>query len=141
MPNALADAQLSVFRNSFDPTPIRTATLVQILHAIRTGQHQSQVERLRQILAYDGKPAYDRGKAYLPAATFGGLFRPKRGNAYLTHHSGIIHADLDGLTDVAAAKHALSSDPRIVYVFISPSVLGLKAGIRGPIVADDLAYK
>jgi hypothetical protein len=141
MRETIADAPLSLFRNSFESTPIRTVTLIQILEAIRTSRYQSQVNTLRRILAHQGKAAYDRAKAHLPAVTFGGTFLPTRGNAYLQQHSGIVHMDLDDLADVAATKQALRTDPHVVYVFVSPSAIGLKAGIHVPIVDDDQGYK
>jgi VirE N-terminal domain len=124
----LSDAQLSLFENSFNSTPIATMSLEQIIHRIQSGYYRSKVETVRQILAREGKPAYDKAKTYLPAVTFSGTFHPKRGNAYLQRHSGIIHADMDHPPNVAATKKALSSNPRVVYFFISPSMVGLKAG-------------
>lgn len=138
---SLANAQLSLFANSFNSTPIETITLVQILDAIRMGRYQSKVDTLRRILAREGKSIYDQEKAYLPAVTFGGTFLPKRGNAYLQRHSGLIWGDMDNLDNIAATKRAICSDPRTVCLFTSPSAIGLKAGIHGPIVADDTAYK
>jgi hypothetical protein len=99
------------------------------------------VERLRRLLARSGKRQYDRAKAYLPAVTFGGTFTPSRGNANLQHHSGLLQVDMDQLSDVTAIKCALSADPHVAYVFISPSAMGLKAGVRIPMVHDDSGYK
>jgi hypothetical protein len=141
MSSSLADVPLSLFRNSFDSTPIGTLTLLDILEAIRTGDYRLQVERLRRILARDRKRQYDQAKAYLPAVTFGGTFTPSRGNANLQKHSGLLHVDMDHLSDVTAIKHAVSADPHVAYVFISPSAIGLKAGVRIPIVHDDSGYK
>jgi VirE N-terminal domain len=137
----LPDAPVNRFRHSFESTPVETLTLAQALETIRTGHYQSEVRVVRAILAHRGKAAYDKAKARLSAFTFGGVFAPSRGNAHLQRHSGLLHIDMDHLSDMAAIKHALSADPHIVYVFISPGSLGLKAGIHVPVVDDDAGYK
>jgi hypothetical protein len=137
----LTRTEISMFRDSFHPTPTGTATLTHILEAIRTGRYQSQVQELRRILTRRGKRAYDRAKASLPAVTFGGTFVPTRGNAHLQQHSGIVHVDLDKLRDLVATRRAYSNDPRTVYLFTSPSATGLKAGIHVERVSNDAAYK
>ncbi len=139
--NSLAAAKVSLFRNSFNSTPARTVTLAHALQMIHTGAYRRQVTHVHQVLARDGKLAYDRAKAHLPAFTFCGVFAPKRGLAHLKQHSGIIHGDLDHLPDVKAAKRTICSDPRTVYAFVSPSVEGLKIGVRGPVVADGDEYE
>jgi hypothetical protein len=48
---------------------------------------------------------------------------------------------MDHLSDVTAIKQAVSADPHVAYVFISPSAIGLKAGVRIPMVHDDSGYK
>jgi hypothetical protein len=138
---SLADAHVNLFRSSFDSIPVQTLTLAQALEAIRTGVYERRVRRVRQVLARDGKRAYDQAKASLPAVTFAGSFAARRGNAHLQQHTGIVHGDLDHLNDVVAAKQALCGDPRTVYVFISPSETGLKLGIHVTMVADDTTYK
>ena len=137
----LAHAQVSLFLNSFNSIPAETLTLIQALERIRSGTYEVQVQTLRQVLAREGKRSYDRTKAHLPAVTFGGVFLPTRGNAHLQQHSGIVHGDLDHLSDVSAVKQAICADPRMVYAFISPSEWGLKLGVHVPIVADDTVYK
>jgi VirE N-terminal domain len=137
----LKNSEISIYTDSFNSIPTGTATLVQILTAIGTGRYRHQVDRLRQVLATEGKRAYDRKKAYLPAVTFAGIFLPKRGNAYLQHHTGLVHADLDDLSDIAAIRRKICSDRCTVYCLTSPSGLGLKTGIHVPIVTDDTGYK
>jgi hypothetical protein len=43
--------------------------------------------------------------------------------------------------NVDATKQTLASDPRTVYVFVSPSGTGLKLGVHVPIIENDAAYK
>ena len=132
----LPDAPVNRFRNSFDSTPIETLTLVQALETIRTGHYHSELRLVRAILVHRGKAAYDKAKAQLSAFTFGGVFAPSRRNAHLQQHSGIVHGDLDHLSDVAAVKQAICRDPGTVYAFVSTSGGGLKLGVHVPVVAD-----
>jgi VirE N-terminal domain len=137
----LPDAPVNRFRHSFESTPIETLTLVQALETIRTGRYQAEVRVVRAVLARAGKAAYDKAKARLAAFTFGGTFAPSRGNAHLQQHTGIVHGDLDHLSDVAAVKQAICRDPCTVYAFVSPSGGGLKLGVHVPVVADPAGYQ
>jgi hypothetical protein len=137
----LTSTEISTYRDSFHPAPTGTTPLADILDAIRGRRYGAHVAWLRQILAHEGKRAYDRAKASLPAVTFGGIFSPTRGNVHLQQHSGIVHVDLDKLRDLVATRRAYSNDPRTVYLFTSPSATGLKAGIHVERVSDDAAYK
>jgi hypothetical protein len=112
--------------------------LAQALDGIRTGRCRSQVQTVRRVLAREGKRAYDRAKAHLPAMTFGGIFLPTRGNGHLQQHSGIVHGDLDHLPNVAAVKQAICADPRTVYAFISPSKEGLKLGVHTSLLSPTI---
>ena len=140
MNNHLADVTLSLFQDSFNSQPQRTVTLQYILEGIRTGRYAQQVRYVREILAVRGKSAYDQAKRALPAVTFGGTFEPTRGNDHLKAHSGLLHLDLDHLSDVAATKQALSDDPHVVFAFTSPSGTGLKAGVLIPPVTSAELY-
>jgi VirE N-terminal domain len=99
------------------------------------------VRKVRQVLAAEGARAYRKAKGDLPAFTFGGTFRPKRGINYLQHHSGILHGDMDHVKDLDGTRRAVCADPRTAYLFTSPSADGLKCGVHGPVVTDDAAYK
>lgn len=95
----------------------------------------------RHTRANGGEEAYNKGKAHLPAITFGGTFAPSRKIEHLTQHSGIVHGDLDHLDDLGSVKSRLAADPYVVYCFVSPSDTGLKTGALIEPVADDAAYK
>jgi hypothetical protein len=138
---SLANVMITRFPNSFDSTPWGDWNLEVVLQWIRDGMYAYEINRVRQILARHGKTDYDRAKAQLQAFTFGGQFFPKRGNAFLQQHSGLVLADFDDLPDVKATKHMLSSDPHVVYAFESPSATGVKAAILVPIVYDNASYK
>jgi VirE N-terminal domain len=141
MINPFQDTLVSRFPNSFTSQPLGEDDLAAVLESIRDGRYADQITHVRRLLDRQGKAAYDRAKAQLPAFTFGGTFSPKRGNQYLQRHSGLVHGDLDHLIDLAAVQRALCADPRTVYVFISPSATGLKLGVRVATVPDDAGYK
>jgi hypothetical protein len=137
----LAHAVVNLFYGSWQSIPAKTLTLFQALEAIRNDQYRDEIGVLRAVLAHEGKRAYDQAKAKLDAVTFGGVFSLRRGIAYLQHHSGLVHGDLDHLSDVDGVKQAIASDPHTVYVFTSPSGRGLKFALRVPLVTDDAGYK
>jgi hypothetical protein len=144
MPNTvipLSKVMISRFRDSFHAAPTGYWNLEAVLAWIRDGMYAYEINGLRHVLARDGKAAYDRLKAQLPAFTFGGTFYPTRGIAYLRQHSGLVVGDLDHLPDVTAAKRAICADPRTAFAFISPSGWGEKVGVRVPVVEDDATYK
>jgi len=136
----IAHAQVNLFADTYKPIPVRILTLAEALNEIRTGVYAAQIAYVRRMLAR-GEQSYRAAKNKLPAFTLAGTFSPSRLIANLQQHTGVIHADLDHLSDVLAAKQAISADPRTVYAFISPRGEGLKFGVRTPILPDDPAYK
>jgi hypothetical protein len=80
-------------------------------------------------------------KARLDAATFAGVFAPKRAKSTLVTHTGLVHGDIDHIADVPVTKHRLCGDVHVAYCFTSPSNAGVKLGVSCPPVADDAAYK
>jgi hypothetical protein len=137
----LTKVMINAFHNSFDSAANRLFSLSGVIEAIGKGIYAPEIEHVRQVLHRQGKSAYDRAKAQLPAYTFCGTFWPTRGIANLRQHSGIAHGDLDDLPDVEATKQVLASDQRTAYAFVSPSGIGLKVGVHIAVVADDTAYK
>jgi hypothetical protein len=73
--------------------------------------------------------------------TFCGTFSPRRARDALTHHSGLIHLDYDGVANVVHARSVLCVGRCVVYVFSSPSGMGLKVGVHTQPVATDAHYK
>jgi VirE N-terminal domain len=120
MSSTLAQVQVNLFPNSYNPVPEATIVLAEAIEAIHGGRYQRQVCEVRQVLAALGKRPYDKAKSNLPAFTFAGTFTPKRGIAHLRQHSRIAHSDMDHVEDMVAVKRAISSDPRTAYVFVSP---------------------
>jgi hypothetical protein len=141
MSKPLPATEVNLFHSSWQNIPAKTLLLIEALNAIRTGRYQDEIRILRVILRHEGKAAYDKAKAHLDAFTFGGTFAPRRGNVSLVQHSGLVCGDLDHLDDAEAVKQAIAGDPHTVYVFTSPIGIGLKVGVRVPVVSDDAGYK
>jgi VirE-like protein len=132
---------INLFRDSFHPTPLKSLSVCEGVAMIRAGVYRQEIERLIRVRAQGDAAAYRQAKERLPALTFGGTFHPSRSIKHLVQHSGLVHADLDHLPDVAALKQALCQNPHVVYCFVSPSREGLKLGVHIDPVADDAAYK
>ena len=138
---SLMTAHINRFRGSYDPHPTDLWTVDTALHAIRCGRWQEHIIKLRTTLTTQGKGIYDHYKKSLDAFSFGGTFAPTRTKYHLTQHSGLAHYDFDHLADLTHAGAILCAVPSVVYLFTSPSGLGLKAGLRIPVVGTDRAYK
>jgi VirE-like protein len=132
---------INLFRDSFHPTPLKSLSVCEGVAMIRAGVYRQEIERLIRVRAQGDAAAYRQAKERLPALTFGGTFHPSRSIKHLVQHSGLVHADLDHLPDVAALKQTLCQDSHVIYCFVSPSREGLKLGVRIDPVADDAAYK
>jgi hypothetical protein len=141
MGSFLHGAAVNLFEGSANPTPVKVLSLAEALEAIQDGTYRRPIQSLRALLQAGRKADYDRTKRRLDAVTFGGTFSPTRAKANLKLHTGIVHGDLDHLTDLDAAKNALTTDPHVLYCFISPSGTGLKVGVGVAPVDDDDAYK
>lgn len=78
-------------------------------------------------------------KKDLPAICFSGEFT-KRADDAITIHSGFICLDFDGYStkrEMLLAKEAMSSDPYVMAVFVSPSGNGLKVVVKIPPEVDN----
>jgi len=118
-------------------------TLADWLEGIRTGRWCDLVDPARAEYKINGKSAlYSRLKRRLPAVTPAGLFI-YREIAGFSEPSGILHGDVDGLSArrLQWARESLQADPYVVYLFASPSGMGLKFGVAIPLVVDDADYK
>lgn len=139
--NFFDTARVDIYQGTTDTTPLEVLSLSQVLDGVQADICRPAIEHLRQLLRNGKQDAYARGKAQLKAATLCGTFSPTRAKKHLVQHSGIVHGDIDHLTDLQAVKQALCADPHTAYCFISPSGEGLKVGVRVAPVGDDAAYK
>ncbi len=133
-------AQVSVFDGSTNTIPFDTIQLSVVLQRIQSGTYQQDVERLRHILTTQGKASYNQAKRRSMGFTPAGVFA-KRANAQLTTPSECLNYDFDHVPNLADAKARLIQDPWIVYVFDSPSGVGLKMSVWASGIVDDASYK
>jgi hypothetical protein len=138
--HAADQRRISLFANARNPKPVGELSLEEALARIREDTYQRAIISARQILRTQGRKAYTKAKNALPGLTFAGTFS-HRNNTSLIAHSGIVHGDLDHLTDVDATRQQLIANPHVLYCFTSPSGDGLKIGISVPTVHDDASYK
>ncbi|NCB39991.1 MAG: hypothetical protein EOM80_14600 [Erysipelotrichia bacterium] len=119
----------------------KTARVGDVLQAIRAGRWAQQVLRLRELDAEGRADEYSSLKSRLPFATFAGTFLPCRKKENLRQPSGVMVADIDGLSHERAIKlkTALKADNHIFSVFLSPAH-GIKTLVRVNI-ADDTECK
>ncbi len=102
--------------------------LGQVLGDIQKGEWRTDVERLRVILAEQGKVAYNRKKEKLPSFYISGTAATP---TKMLTHSGMIPVDLDGLGErLAAIRAEIVTAPHVAAVFTSPSAGGLKIVFR-----------
>lgn len=125
-----SDIKFSMVQTVLLDSPLETITLTDFIDGIRKGRWAEPVERVRTILASDGKAAADEEKKKLPAVLPSGSFA-KRSNDGLRERSGLICADLDGLGDqLVSYRERIKEDPRTLACFLSPSGTGLKVVLR-----------
>ena len=110
MTSWLDSVQVQRFDRLYDARPSATLRLGEALDAIVDGTYAKQIARSRQIYVTHGEDAYRQAKSQLPQFTFAGTFAPTRARAHLQQHSGIVHADLDHLPDLAETKLRLMQD-------------------------------
>ncbi len=102
------------------PVPIRkvAAGIGSTLYEERTNEYWNITDQAE---------AADFKKTKFCYATWSGTFYPKRKDANLVQHSGIICADLDHLgSKLQEVRECIINDPATVLAFISPSGDGLK---------------
>ena len=108
-----------------DDTQCHDEDLENVVHKIRNGTWQGQVDKYRAACraSKDGKAA----KNSLPAFTPSGRFK-KRNTEGLVAHSDVIPGDLDNLgADLETVRKQLESSPHVYCVFVSIGGNGLKA--------------
>lgn len=121
------ERHVSIFRDSFDKTPVRALTPTEAVDLIRSEKLKGDIGRLRGLLASGDKDGYDKEKQRLPAVTWSGTFK-EREKAGLVSHSGLVVIDFDHLGErLPTVRAALEHDPAVAVVFISPSGDGVKA--------------
>jgi hypothetical protein len=133
-------APVSLFCGSTTTTPVERLPLATVLQHIQEGKYRRFVEQLRRTRATQGEEAYDHAKrrsiAFTPAGTF-----TARNNTSLETPSQCLNLDMDDMTDLDHARGLLGADPYLLYMFISPSGVGLKLGIHVSSYTDAASYR
>lgn len=125
-----AQIKVSFASTVLDQVPLETITVASFVEAIRSGRWAEPVERVRLILARDGKDAADKAKTRLPAVLPSGVF-DERSNEGLRERTGLVCADLDRLGDqLPSYREYIEADPYTLACFRSPSGTGLKVLLR-----------
>lgn len=149
---AVLDLLVSVFASCKRPDDAEQTTLDAVIARIRSDELRRQTEHIRQtFLAAGGlaagqvaKDAIRDLKLALPTFTMTGTFS-RRANDAWQMHNGIVQVDIDELTpeQVEDLRNRLAAHPSIVFVFVSPSGCGIKAGVLVPAIdpPTDAAYK
>lgn len=125
---SILDALVTLFRSCKDTKPAGWPSLAQVLTSIRSPRQSTQ----EIITACRAEPDKDKRrpiKAKLPAIVFGAELNHREGGDQAGQSrkpSGLLCLDFDHLTDMAAARKALTADPHTLAVFTSPSGDGLK---------------
>ncbi len=128
-----------------EPGRITNITVGELCDAIASDRWRASIEKIREVysntLASTGsvKSAADAIRAMkadmLPAICWAGIFT-RRANDALAQHSGLMVVDFDHLgATMENSKAALTEDPHVLAVFVSPSGDGLKAIVR--VAAND----
>jgi succinate dehydrogenase flavin-adding protein (antitoxin of CptAB toxin-antitoxin module) len=123
--------QVTIFQDIKDTSTPFYRNVGVILNRIKEGSSKELVKKIR---AEKTKAERNELKKKLPAICFSGIF-PKRGDAYLVEHSGLICLDFDGYTknkDLLEDKENLSKNKYVYSVFVSPSGNGLKVLVKIP---------
>ena len=100
----------------------------EIMNVIREGKYKAEIEAIRKRLAQGDKNAADELKKNLPAFTPSGVFNNNHRAESLQHFSGVLHLDIDKLTEeqLSHMEQQLRNDHYVLAIFRSPSGLGLK---------------
>jgi hypothetical protein len=143
--NSILDADVSLFKGSFDPTVMETIALGAALERIRNGQYHGYVTQLRQLLATQGEDAYraakERSIAFTPCCSLTTRDKDTPWDQKLLACTGVVQLDCDGLDDPQALKAHLAQHQATVYAFLSPRGNGLKIGLAATGITSPDTYK
>lgn len=127
---------ITVYKSLQSENDPKYVKLDVMLNRIKSGKIKSVIDELRLITDVD---EYRKKKqSILPCICFSGtISKPKRLDAALVDHSGLITIDFDHIANPKELKDELRKDPHAVAVFISPSNAGVKMLYRVTQVKDN----
>lgn len=139
-------APLDYYENAEGWKASATATLPDLIEAIKGGDFAERVAEVRAHMANGDKPSADAIKKTLPAVSLSGVVVGRRKAAVAEgrfQHSGMLQIDLDAKDNpgwsVAEMREVLLADPHIIAGFVTPSGEGVKGVAR--ITADATTHK
>lgn len=127
--------QITLTQDITDPSVFFTIGLDEAIHSIRSEKFKDFVEPYRYYLEKNGWEKDEHSKALkrnLPAFSFSGTFTDRVLNENLNQFSGIYSVDIDGLAgdELNKIRDLVCSLPFVLFAFNSPSMNGLKVGLR-----------
>jgi hypothetical protein len=123
----MTTALMSIF-DSFASSTHEALPLVQIIDIIRSNDHYLSIDELREKVHFGDKKGANDIKISLPAFTPSGVFNTKRNSDNLQTYSGILHVDIDKISDARRLELSaqLMKEKDVFAFFRSPSGNGLK---------------
>lgn len=142
---SLRNTQVTYLHNVRSPANFKSVTLGQALSLVTGDKLKNRIDDMRVDIMVGDDDAYRAKKTKLPSVCFHGTFADSLTNEHFNDSSQLFAFDIDHLDAARKAeiKTLLTADPRIVYVFVSPSGEGLKAAFRvaADAITDDASYK
>lgn len=128
---------VSFFENAFAQEPSEQIPLSCVLDRIRAGTWGAEVTRLRRMVEAKNEKGYQDAKRQLPAFSMSGACLTRDAQIAIDQkfisHSGVLQCDFDRKDNphlvLAEVIPLLRADPHVLFGFISPSGIGLKAGV------------
>ncbi len=129
---------VSFFDSAFAQEPTEQAPLQEILERIKSGAWGQEVAKLRKMVEANNEKGYNDAKRRLPAFAMSGAFLTRDAQvplaAKMISHSGVLQCDFDRKDNPHMDKPEdlvalLRTDPHVLFGFISPSGVGIKAGV------------
>ena len=124
------DIQCSLFPNASSVDP-ETVTIGFCLRGIRGGRWAEELQTVRQALEEQGKEAYGKAKATLPAfCVQASMATRRKGADRRVQLNGLIQIDVDHIDNAEEVRDRVIGLPYIGAAWVSPSGKGVKAIAR-----------
>ena len=127
---------ITIFKNIKETSTPFYRDVEFVFDRIKNGKYAELVDQIRK---EDDKSTRNELKKGLPAICFSGQFK-KRADDAIIEHSGLICLDFDGYENsglMLEDKHAMTENPYVMAVFVSPSGNGLKVIVKIPAEPDN----
>lgn len=117
---------VSVYKHYWDESPYKNVELQEVIKSVMTGHFKELIEQIRE--ESDSIKAGEL-KKQLPLFKMSGTFMGLSDSSIDTYN-GIVQIDIDKMNPAGMerVKEILSNDLHTIFVFVSPSGKGLKAG-------------